>query len=59
MPIYEYACDTCGARSDALIAIADRDVVRPCPDCGEESLRRLVSLPANRGSCGEGPSGPT
>ena len=47
MPIYEYRCDDCGHRLDALQRLAD-DLLRECPACRELSLRRLVSAPAFR-----------
>ncbi len=47
MPIYEYRCDDCGHRLDALQKLAD-DPLRECPACRESSLRRLVSAPAFR-----------
>ena len=44
MPIYEYRCDACGHRLDALQKLAD-DPLRDCPACMETALRRLVSAP--------------
>ena len=44
MPIYEYACDSCGHRFDRLQSFRD-DPVRVCPECGEASCRRLISAP--------------
>ena len=44
MPIYEYRCEACGHRLDALQKIAD-DPLTDCPSCSEAALRRLVSAP--------------
>ncbi len=45
MPIYEYQCDACGKRMELLQKISDAPA-RECPECGNESLRRLVSAAA-------------
>jgi putative FmdB family regulatory protein len=42
MPIYEYACKSCGQRFEALVR---RDEVPACPSCGAAELDRLLSLP--------------
>jgi putative FmdB family regulatory protein len=42
MPIYEYSCEACGKRSSALLTRFDSPDPA-CPQCGAESLRRLVS----------------
>jgi putative FmdB family regulatory protein len=43
MPIYEYACKTCGQQFEALV----RGESKPaCPACQSEELERLFSLPA-------------
>jgi len=47
MPIYEYACKKCDHRLDALQKIADAPLV-DCPECGEPSLKRLLSAPRFR-----------
>lgn len=47
MPIYEYACKSCGHRLDALQKMSDDRLV-DCPDCGEPELRRLLSAPRFR-----------
>jgi putative FmdB family regulatory protein len=41
MPIYEYECEKCGCRFDELIAVDAP--VPPCPECGAEQARRLIS----------------
>ncbi len=42
MPIYEYQCDACGYRFDALQKAGD-PVLTDCPQCSQPSLRKLVS----------------
>jgi len=52
MPIYEYRCDDCGARSSALLpSYASADP--PCPGCGSTRVSRLVSSFATARSEGE------
>jgi putative FmdB family regulatory protein len=41
MPIYEFECEECGTRFDELLA-ADASAP-PCPHCGAERGRRLIS----------------
>jgi putative FmdB family regulatory protein len=42
MPIYEYHCGACGHEVEALQKISDSPL-RKCPECGKQSLRRVVS----------------
>ena len=44
MPIYEYACQSCGHQFDALQKMSD-DPLLDCPDCGEPKLKKLLSAP--------------
>jgi putative FmdB family regulatory protein len=42
MPIYEYACKTCGKRFERLVSAGkDKDVV--CVECGSAEVRKLIS----------------
>jgi putative FmdB family regulatory protein len=41
MPIYEYACESCGERFDKLMSM--NDPTPPCPACGAVQVRKLVS----------------
>lgn len=42
MPIYEYSCEACGHRFEALV----RGEARPsCPSCESRDLKRLLSFP--------------
>ena len=47
MPIYEYACQNCEHKLDALQKMSDDPLV-DCPECGEAALKRLVSAPRFR-----------
>jgi putative FmdB family regulatory protein len=44
MPIYEYECKDCSHLFDALQKMSD-DPLTDCPDCGNPSLRKLLSAP--------------
>jgi putative FmdB family regulatory protein len=41
MPIYEFQCEGCGAAFEELVAAGTESV--PCPECGSERSRRLIS----------------
>jgi putative FmdB family regulatory protein len=47
VPIYEYACQNCDHRLDALQKISDDPLV-DCPECGKPALRKLLSAPRFR-----------
>ncbi|MDX9740005.1 MAG: zinc ribbon domain-containing protein [Gammaproteobacteria bacterium] len=42
MPIYEYACQSCGHALEQLQKLSDAPLV-DCPECGRPELRKLVS----------------
>ncbi len=42
MPIYEYACDSCGHKLEAMQKMSDQPL-QTCPSCGAESLKKLIS----------------
>lgn len=42
MPIYEYRCGACEAKHEALQKMSDAPLTL-CPECGKESLVKLVS----------------
>ena len=44
MPIYEYQCNECNHVLDALQKVNDKPLV-DCPECGKNSLKRLISAP--------------
>lgn len=45
MPIYEYACKSCGKHFDEMQKFSD-PALTDCPTCGKPSLERLVSASA-------------
>mgnify|MGYP001822183455 FL=1 len=47
MPIYEYQCEACSEKLEALQKISDAPLV-DCPTCGEAALKKLVSAAAFR-----------
>ena len=42
MPIYEYACESCGHEFETLQKMSE-DPLKECPSCHAPALRRLVS----------------
>lgn len=44
MPVYEYACAECGPFA-ALRPMAEYADPQPCPECGSESQRVLLTAP--------------
>ncbi len=51
MPIYEYECEACGIRHEA-IQKKDAEPLVDCPECGKDALRKLVSAAGFRLSGG-------
>jgi putative FmdB family regulatory protein len=47
MPFYEYHCTKCGHHHEELQKISDPPL-KKCPECGRNSLTRLVSAPVFR-----------
>ncbi len=45
MPLYEYVCESCGARVEVIQKFSDAPLVT-CPTCGADALNRVVSAPA-------------
>ena len=45
VPIYEYRCNHCEHRLEMLQKISD-EPAKTCPECGEDSLLKLVSAAA-------------
>ena len=54
MPIYEYACPTCGQSFEKLVrgGRKAREAVVSCPTCGQDSHRKQVTLVAAVGANG-------
>lgn len=44
MPIYEYDCDSCGQRTEAIQRVGERPL-KICPRCGGR-LKKAISAPA-------------
>ncbi|MEO8349522.1 MAG: FmdB family zinc ribbon protein [Acidobacteriota bacterium] len=44
MPIYEYDCDSCGKRTEAIQRLGERQL-KICPHCGGK-LKKAFSAPA-------------
>lgn len=42
MPIYEYACDSCGHRLEAMQKMSEAPLTE-CPTCGRPALKKLIS----------------
>ena len=47
MPIYEYECQACGFRHEALQKMSDSPLT-DCPQCKQSQLKKLVSAAAFR-----------
>jgi len=44
MPLYEYVCEDCGNRFDALRSIKDADRPIACKKCASEKTARQLSV---------------
>lgn len=44
MPIYEFSCTDCGARTEVRASFAEHDagLAPTCPECGGAALRKLL-----------------
>lgn len=51
MPIYEYECEACGNRLEAIQKLSDAPLTE-CPSCGEPRLKKLISAAGFRLSGG-------
>ena len=47
MPIYEYQCDQCDHGFDTIQKFSDA-LLKICPECNQESLRKKISAPSFR-----------
>ena len=52
MPVYEFACNACGARVDVFTRSISAEVSGKCDRCGSTDLRRVVSRVAVLGMRG-------
>jgi len=46
MPIYEYACRSCGAAFERRLKYEERLTAQVCPSCGHEGAVLRISAPA-------------
>ena len=51
MPIYEYACQSCGFEKDVLQKLSDEPLT-VCPECSKETFSKQISAPGFRLSGG-------
>ncbi len=42
MPIYEYRCENCGAKSEFLQKVSDQPTIK-CPQCHFDELKKIIS----------------
>jgi putative FmdB family regulatory protein len=47
MPFYEYQCSACEHPTEVLQKISDAPL-KKCPECGKQTLKRLISAPVFR-----------
>jgi putative FmdB family regulatory protein len=47
MPIYEYKCSKCGHQFEIIQRFSDNPI-ETCPECDENSVKKLVSAPSFR-----------
>jgi putative FmdB family regulatory protein len=56
MPIYEYACTSCGNKFEKLVRRADDVLEAGCPSCGDKHLQQEYSTFAARGGSSNEPN---
>ncbi|MGD1071664.1 MAG: zinc ribbon domain-containing protein [Bryobacteraceae bacterium] len=52
MPIYEYACESCGNKFEKLVRRSEDVLESGCPSCGQKHLKQEYSTFAARASAG-------
>jgi putative FmdB family regulatory protein len=57
MPIFEYACEECGATFERLTLRPQLVVQTPCPQCGSTQTAKVFSTFSTQGSAGGGAPG--
>lgn len=45
MPTYDYKCENCGHTFEAFQSMKE-EALKKCPECGKETLRRLIGAGA-------------
>jgi putative FmdB family regulatory protein len=58
MPIYEYACESCGNKFEKLVRRSEDVLESGCPSCGQKHLKQEYSTFAARGSAAENAPSP-
>lgn len=43
MPLYEFECEGCDERFEALVRMSQKDDPKSCPQCGSEQTTRVPS----------------
>ena len=61
MPLYEFACESCGTRFDAMKRMNQRHEAEPCPDCGKAGFLRIAAAAVLSGAaaCGKASDAPS
>ena len=61
MPVYEYYCDRCQHKYEAIRPVSRMDEAVPCPKCNEPGRRQLSAFAFRQGRYGHfvKSSGPT
>lgn len=44
MPLYEYSCQSCGSKFDAIRSMKDADAPVPCVHCNSHQTKRQLSV---------------
>ena len=50
MPLYVYACPSCGTRFERLIPMSRADEAQTCQDCGTPHTQRAITAAATVGA---------
>jgi putative FmdB family regulatory protein len=54
MPIYEYACNTCGTTFEKLVSFSEAKNTPICPECGSDETKKKLSTIAAPSGFGNG-----
>lgn len=52
MPLYEYVCERCGEKQEALRRVSARDEPAECPECDGRAERALSAFAVGAGGGG-------
>ena len=53
MPVYEYVCESCGGKSEALRPFQEADAAIICEQCGSRKTGRIHSVFSAGSHCGQ------